>query len=585
MLKLAALTLIAITFSLLLLLPQPNPSLSASAAPGGASTSTLTSTPLSTPTSTSSPAPTSIPSPTCELGWKSVPSPAHNDLTSIEFVSPDDGWTVGNDGIFRWNGSTWNAVPFPTPKSADTPPWFTSISAWSATDIWSSASYSNGANILSVVYHWDGSQWSIIPNDLPLPAGQSSQNLTAIVATAPHQAIAVGWESFGTYITSIILTCSTDDCVHSTPLVNVGLNAVDALSPGDVWAVGNYRESGYPYALHYDGTSWQSVPISNTYYPLEDVTAISANDIWVIGHDGARHWDGTSWTRFDSSTLFKSLFAVSSNDIWAVGAAFEPAPNIWHWDGTQWSSIFPFTLALFGVAAAAPGDIWAVGSNGMILRYQPHQTYQDVPTTSTFDLSIAKLTCLSIANGYPCGGPSEPCIPPSDLPYFRPSNNITRGQLSKIISLSANFTPITNTQTFEDVPIGSTFHPYIESLYAHNAINGYPCGGPSEPCVAPTNRPYFRPAIFSTRGQAAKVVAIASGHTDLIEQQTFQDVGLDSPYWVYVENLAALNVISGYGCGSAGEPCIPPSFRPYFRPSNNLSRGQLSKISVKTFFP
>jgi len=37
--------------------------------------------------------------------------------------------------------------------------------------------------------------------------------------------------------------------------------------------------------------------------------------------------------------------------------------------------------------------------------------------------------------------------------------------------------------------------------------------------------------------------------------------------------------MSGYPCGDPGEPCVPPDNRPYFRPNNSASRGQLSKIA------
>jgi hypothetical protein len=40
-----------------------------------------------------------------------------------------------------------------------------------------------------------------------------------------------------------------------------------------------------------------------------------------------------------------------------------------------------------------------------------------------------------------------------------------------------------------------------------------------------------------------------------------------------------------YPCGGAGEPCVPSSNLPYFRPNNNATRGQTSKIVANTFFP
>ena len=56
------------------------------------------------------------------------------------------------------------------------------------------------------------------------------------------------------------------------------------------------------------------------------------------------------------------------------------------------------------------------------------------------------------------------------------------------------------------------FWLWIERLAAHGAISGYTCGGPGEPCVPPGNRPYFRWGANATRGQIAKIDAIAAGY-------------------------------------------------------------------------
>src|SRR5262249_45353658 len=57
----------------------------------------------------------------------------------------------------------------------------------------------------------------------------------------------------------------------------------------------------------------------------------------------------------------------------------------------------------------------------------------------------------------------------------------------------------------------------------------------------------------------------------------FEDVPPGSTFFEYVEGLASQGVMSGYPCGGLGEPCLPPDNRPYFRPSNNATRGQTSK--------
>jgi hypothetical protein len=167
---------------------------------------------------------------------------------------------------------------------------------------------------------------------------------------------------------------------------------------------------------------------------------------------------------------------------------------------------------------------------------------------------------------------------------------LTRGQLSKIVSLSAGFVePVPATQqSFEDVVYGSPFWEYVERLYNRGVIGGYQCGSPAEPCVPPENKPYFRPNAGATRGQLAKIASQSAGFTDVIPdmQQTFTDVPPAHPFWLYAERLL-LNrpgVMSGYPCGGPGEPCDSES-RPYFRPHNPLTRGQTSKIVSNTFFP
>jgi hypothetical protein len=162
---------------------------------------------------------------------------------------------------------------------------------------------------------------------------------------------------------------------------------------------------------------------------------------------------------------------------------------------------------------------------------------------------------------------------------------VTRGQLSKIVSNSAGFNDPQTTQIFQDVPPDSTFFDYIGRLASRGYINGYPCGGPFEPCVPPTNLPYFRPNNPASRGQISKIVSIAACFNEPVTGQTFQDVTPGSNFYEFIERLVSRGVMQGYPCGSTGEPCVPPENRPYFRPSNNATRGQTSKIVSNTFFP
>jgi hypothetical protein len=89
----------------------------------------------------------------------------------------------------------------------------------------------------------------------------------------------------------------------------------------------------------------------------------------------------------------------------------------------------------------------------------------------------------------------------------------------------------------------------------------------------------------ATRAQVAKIVSNAAGFSDSPCCQMFADVDTGNTFYAVVQRLASRGVISGYPCGSPGEPCLPPENLPYFRPSMSVTRGQTSKIVANTFFP
>src|SRR5438270_12883176 len=95
--------------------------------------------------------------------------------------------------------------------------------------------------------------------------------------------------------------------------------------------------------------------------------------------------------------------------------------------------LMAFMAGAFGASAgraspaAAPGDSGsspqaqgAAGSAGSAPQLQPD--YQDVPTTSNYYPYLHDLTFDGIVGGYACGSVGEPCVPPGNLPYYRPGN-------------------------------------------------------------------------------------------------------------------------------------------------------------------
>ena len=170
------------------------------------------------------------------------------------------------------------------------------------------------------------------------------------------------------------------------------LLAVDATSPTEAWAAGDAFDHTTTHTLieRWDGTTWTVVPsangpnaVSSTIFGVAD---LGASDAWAVGTYGTRsnlirtlaeHWDGTQWSRVPTpnaghpagGTLW-GLAALAPDDVWAVGAFGQGAPGrtlIEHWDGSVWSEVpRPNKGAnpngLSAVSAVGPDDIWAVGS-------------------------------------------------------------------------------------------------------------------------------------------------------------------------------------------------------------------------------
>ena len=192
----------------------------------------------------------------------------------------------------------------------------------------------------------------------------------------------------------------------------------------------------------------------------------------------------------------------------------------------------------------------------------PGERFSDVCPDEWFYPFVTGLANLGVVSGYDDG-------------TFRPNNDITRGQVMKVVVISTGLTgTLPTSPTFTDVPATQTFYQWIEVGVANGVVGGYECGEPLEACD-PQRRPYFRPSANVNRGQLSKMIANAKGWGPLVvPDPTFKDVPADNPYFGFVERVSANGLIGGYECGAAGEPCPGR----YFRSFNSATRAQASKI-------
>jgi hypothetical protein len=575
--------------------------------------------------------------------WSRVTSPIPGNVGTLHAVtalSASDVWAVGTTGdqtlTLHWNGQTWSQVSSPNPGSNGNVLY--GVSGTRADDVWAVGEMDTASGPQTLVLHWDGGAWNGVSSPNPSSTVNALYGVTAISAS---DVWLVGYYAVTTATHTLVLHPCTSSQIASvtwTDLVGVTAtgNTIQRTASGSGWDMGAISTLGIITGAGFvevvadstTGSKMFGLGIGNSNAQYEDInfalemqngggvriyengtlqvdqpTSYVSGTVFrvaveydaTMGHAVVRWYKNgvVIWTDFNPTLSYPVRLDTSINNQGAAiadahigGTALETEKDAAGQSAsgrdTATERTLPQSITTTPPKAAAPLTALRTPT-GPATPTACAVTFVDVPPGSTFYLYVRCLSCRGIVSGYPCGGPGEPC----PGPYFRPASNVTRGQASKIISLAADFLePVPSTQrSFEDVSPASTFWLYIERLASREVIVGYPCGGSGETCIGPANRPYFRPSNPVTRSQLSKIISNSASYTETPTSQSFQDVPSGSPFYLWIERIAAHGTINGYPCGGAGEPCVAPINRPYFRPTAPTTRSQVSKIAAITFFP
>ena len=340
--------------------------------------------------------------------WAVVPSAnssSEDSLGAVSLLSGHDAWAVGSARsiisgsqqerplIEHYTGTSWKVVPSPSPAGYPFAE-LSSVLALSTTNVWAVGEY-HTANDLAHIYplaeHYDGSTWSIVSAPLVQPRG----GFGAITGTSATDLWAVGSTGSkprtGATVNNPLAEHydGTSWSVVPTPALTLaGLNAVTAIAPNNVWAVGYAPATGV--VLHYDGTAWSQVaapaPVTGSNWQFSSVTATPTGQVWAAGyytgtdgiseHSFVEHFNGSTWsvTQLPAKssgniiTGISGITAISDTDIWVVGNTgtgnqqFNTLTE--HFNGTNWqvvASPSPDTADGLSDVAASGGVVWAVG--------------------------------------------------------------------------------------------------------------------------------------------------------------------------------------------------------------------------------
>jgi hypothetical protein len=315
------------------------------------------------------------------------------------FNFPTSSDTVSDQGsgkeaaVVSLGGGGWSIVPSYNFGSLDNI--LAGVSAASATDAWAVGAYypSSSSVLATLAEHFDGTRWTAYP--LPNVGAQENVLLAVSMPSTGMTAWAVGYYVSGKFQQQTLIEHFNGSSWSVVPSPSPGalqniLFSVAAITDADVWAVGGEQDSSgvwHTLTEHWNGSDWSVVDAidaganGNQFYA---VTAISSDNVYAVGQRAGavfpnqaliEQWNGESW-RVISSPADGSASAlplgVAATDVslTVVGQQeTDTAPyNTYVVAGNPGALSIQTTPNagtgendLFAAAMATDGSTWAVG--------------------------------------------------------------------------------------------------------------------------------------------------------------------------------------------------------------------------------
>lgn len=239
--------------------------------------------------------------------WRPSATPVTDPLQAVYAAGPADAWAASAAGdctgsVIHWNGTRWSQALGPTAGRC-----YTGLSGTSGSDVWAVAP--------GVLLHWDGTKWqSAGPAD---PA-------YAVYAAAPGEVFALQDSTQGgPNQPGGIWHLKNGAWSQAQVKAAQSLHALWGAGPGDVWAAGDDATEVW----HFDGAAWSSVAtgLADGAPGLGALWGSGSKDVYAVSRVGALvlHWNGTGWSQNRASAGFRSLSGVGgsgSGDVWLVGS-------------------------------------------------------------------------------------------------------------------------------------------------------------------------------------------------------------------------------------------------------------------------
>ncbi len=320
--------------------------------------------------------------------------PANSDFGSIDMVSPDEGWAIGEvvdpttfepdkSFILHYHNCVWAPISTSIPDAG-----LSSLSMGSATDGWAVGSTTGGAPF---AMHYTGGVWkSVTPPGADVLHGLFTyREVHMLSADEGWIGVNLVKDSQGNPMSALLHFANGKWSRVDTPFVV--MTTVLPVAPADAWVVGYATKTApLPDMYHYQAGTWTRMALPSG-IDIFTLRMVSPNNIWASGLVGSEsgtrtikaavaHYDGSQWRQVavGASGSPEDVEAFDEGVSWAftkydpsvtTGAA--PLPNnpptivsAQYQRGDSWQQpTWPFSnLSLIGSLTRVSADeYWAIG--------------------------------------------------------------------------------------------------------------------------------------------------------------------------------------------------------------------------------
>lgn len=285
---------------------------------------------------------------------------------------------------------SWRVVPSPSRGTSG----LAAVAATSGKDAWAVGSHDAGSGTRTLIEHWNGIRWTVVPSPNPATGNFATDTLGGVVAISKDNAWAFGFYEKPTTSFRTLVEHWNGSSWSVVPSPNSGsgenvLLAGAAVTRSDIWAVG-YRNGPGPRRTlveRLSGGKWRIVPSPSPGPRKGDsflfaVAAVRASEVWAVGTQPASfsrtlaiRWNGTRWLTAKTANpgqgdrFLQGVAAPSARFALAVGSDLNGVRTkalAERWTGAGWSVVPSASPAadynsLNAVAARSPSEAWAVG--------------------------------------------------------------------------------------------------------------------------------------------------------------------------------------------------------------------------------